>query len=51
LRVSILGAGAVAYGAAAFLARAGHDPLIWSPSGARTAALAAGEPLVARNAI
>jgi opine dehydrogenase len=41
----------VAYGAAAFLARAGHDPLIWSPSGARTAALAAGEPLVARNAI
>ena len=51
LRVSILGAGAVAYGAAAFLARAGHDPLIWSPSGTRTAALAAGEPLVARNAI
>jgi len=51
LRVSILGAGAVAYGAAAFLARAGHDPLLWSPSGKRTAALAAGEPLVARNAI
>jgi len=51
LRVSILGAGAVAYGAAAFLARAGHDPLLWSPSGARTAALAAGEPLVATNAI
>lgn len=51
MRVSILGAGAVAYGAAAFLARAGHDPLIWSPSGARTTALAAGKPLVARNAI
>src|SRR5438045_6371582 len=51
LRVSILGAGAVAYGAAAHLARAGHDPLIWSPSGARSAALAAGRPLVARNAI
>jgi opine dehydrogenase len=51
LRVSILGAGAVAYGAAAFLARAGHDPLPWSPSAKRTAALAAGEPLVARNAI
>ena len=51
LRVSILGAGAVAYGAAAFLARAGHDPLIWSPSGTRTAALAAGQRLVSRNAI
>ena len=51
LRVSILGAGAVAYGAAAFLARAGHDPLLWSPSGTRTAALAAGKPLVATNAI
>ena len=51
MRVSILGAGAVAYGAAAYLARAGHDPLLWSPSGTRTAALAAGRPLVAKNAI
>lgn len=51
LRVSILGAGAVAYGAAASLARAGHDPLLWSPSGLRTAELAAGKPLVASNAI
>jgi len=51
LRVSILGAGAVAYGAAAFLARAGHDAGVWSPSGTRTEALAAGRPLVARNAI
>jgi opine dehydrogenase len=51
LRVSILGAGAVAYGAAAYLARAGHDPMLWSPSGERTAELAAGKPLVATNAI
>jgi opine dehydrogenase len=41
----------VAYGAAACLARAGHDPMLWSPSGARTADLAAGKPLVATNAI
>jgi len=51
LRVSILGAGAVAYGAAACLARAGHDPMLWSPSGTRTADLAAGKPLVATHAI
>jgi ABC-type amino acid transport system permease subunit len=51
MRVSILGAGAIAYGTAAYLAQAGHDPMLWSPSGQRTAALAAGEPLVATNAI
>ena len=51
MRVSILGAGGVAYGTAAFLAQAGHDPMLWSPSGKRTAALAAGEPLVATKAI
>jgi opine dehydrogenase len=51
LRVSILGAGAVAYGAAAYLARAGHDPLIWSPSGTRTADLASGKALIAKNAV
>src|SRR6185295_4171983 len=51
MRVSILGAGAIAYGAAAYLAQAGHDPMLWSPSGKRTTALAAGKPLVATNAI
>jgi opine dehydrogenase len=51
MRVSILGAGAIAYGAAAHLAQAGHDPMLWSPSGQRTVALAAGQPLVATNAI
>lgn len=51
MRVSILGAGAVAYGAAAYLSQAGHDPMLWSPSGKRTAELAAGKPLIATNAI
>lgn len=51
MRVSILGAGGVAYGTAAYLSQAGHDPMIWSPSGKRTVQLAAGEPLVATNAI
>jgi opine dehydrogenase len=51
MRVSILGAGAIAYGAAAYLAQAGHDPMLWSPSGKRTAELAAGKPLIATNAI
>lgn len=51
MRVSILGAGAIAYGAAAYLAQAGHDPMLWSPSGERTKELAAAKPLVATNAI
>lgn len=51
MRVSILGAGAVAYGTAAYLIEAGHDAMIWSPSGTRTKAIAAGAPLVATGAI
>ncbi|MEK1887251.1 MAG: NAD/NADP octopine/nopaline dehydrogenase family protein [Phyllobacterium sp.] len=51
MRVSILGAGAIAYGLAAYLAKAGHDPMLWSPSGERTKALAAGELLTATGAI
>ncbi|HEU0230253.1 MAG TPA: NAD/NADP octopine/nopaline dehydrogenase family protein [Burkholderiaceae bacterium] len=51
MRVSILGAGAIAFGTAAYLARAGHDPMLWSPSGRRTRALAGGARLVARNAV
>lgn len=51
MRVSILGAGAAAYGAAAYLAQAGHDPMLWSPSGKRTAEFAAGQPLIATGAI
>ncbi|MER9953046.1 NAD/NADP octopine/nopaline dehydrogenase family protein [Mesorhizobium sp. M0047] len=51
MRVSILGAGAIAYGLAAYLAEAGHDPMLWSPSGERTKALATGESLKATGAI
>ncbi len=51
MRVGILGAGAVAYGTAAYLAQAGHEPILWSPSGKRTVELAAGTPLTATNAI
>lgn len=51
MRVSILGAGAIAYGLAAYLAEAGHDPMLWSPSGERTKRLAAGELLKATGAI
>ena len=51
MRVSILGAGAIAFGVAAYLARNGHDPMLWSPSGKRTRALAEGEALVAKGAV
>jgi opine dehydrogenase len=51
MRVAILGAGAIAYGAACYLSQAGHDPILWSPSGRRTAELAVGQPLVATGAI
>ncbi|TIS53335.1 MAG: NAD/NADP octopine/nopaline dehydrogenase, partial [Mesorhizobium sp.] len=51
MRVSILGAGAIAYGLAAYLAEAGHAPMLWSPSGQRTKALAAGELLRATGDI
>jgi opine dehydrogenase len=51
MRVGILGAGAISFGAAAYLAQAGHDPIIWSPSAKRTVELAAGRPLIASDAI
>jgi len=51
MRVSILGAGAAACGAAAHLSVMGHDPMLWSPSGRSTQALAAGAPLRASGAI
>ncbi|RUW81902.1 NAD/NADP octopine/nopaline dehydrogenase family protein [Mesorhizobium sp. M1E.F.Ca.ET.063.01.1.1] len=51
MRVSILGAGAIAYGLAAYLAGSGHSPMLWSPSGQRTKALAAGELLKATGDI
>jgi opine dehydrogenase len=51
MRVSILGAGAAACGAAAQLSVGGHDSMLWSPSGRSTEALAAGAPLRATGAI
>src|SRR5882724_2802530 len=51
MQVAILGAGAIAYGNAALLCRDGHDVTLWSPSGRRTATLAAGAPLGATGAV
>jgi opine dehydrogenase len=51
VKVGIIGAGAVAFGSAAFLAEAGHEARLWSPSGARTKALAAGAPLVSEGVV
>jgi len=51
MRVSILGAGSAAYGAAAQLFVGGHDPMLWSPSGRSTVELAKGAPLRAKSAI
>jgi opine dehydrogenase len=51
MRVCILGAGSVAFGMAAYLAQAGHEPVLWSPSGNGTAGLALGAPLTSRNAV
>ncbi|WP_298918435.1 NAD/NADP octopine/nopaline dehydrogenase family protein [uncultured Roseobacter sp.] len=50
LRIGIAGAGAVALGTAALLHKQGHQPMLWSPSGAGTAALETA-PLCATGAI
>ncbi|HKL68393.1 NAD/NADP octopine/nopaline dehydrogenase family protein [Salibaculum sp.] len=49
--VGLAGAGSIAFGTAAVLHEGGHDPMLWSPSGAGTADLAAGAPLTATGAI
>jgi opine dehydrogenase len=51
MRGAILGAGATAFNSAALLARNGHQPVLWSPSGRRTTDLAAGPPLIAGGAV
>ncbi len=51
LKVGIAGAGSVAFGNAALLEQAGHRVMLWSPSGKRTAELAAGASLVAEGAV
>ena len=50
-KVGIVGAGSVAMGTAALLHDNGHDPMLWSPSGKGTAALAGGGKLIANGAI
>jgi len=51
LRIGIVGAGAIAYGAAALLEHNGHQACLWSPSGNRTQALADGAALQAQGAL
>ena len=51
MRVAIIGAGAIGLGAAAYLCKHGHHPILWSPGGKRTEELADGAPLVASGAI
>jgi opine dehydrogenase len=51
MQVAVLGAGAIGFGTAAFLCQQGHDPILWSPSGRRTASLAAGAALTATGAV
>ncbi|WP_282061283.1 NAD/NADP octopine/nopaline dehydrogenase family protein [Roseobacter litoralis] len=50
VRIGIAGAGSVAFGTAALLHEQGHDPMLWSPSGAGTEALKTA-PLQASGAI
>jgi opine dehydrogenase len=47
----LLGAGSIAFGMAAFLESQGHSTVLWSPSGARTQALAAGARLKSSGAV
>lgn len=45
MKVAILGSGGIGLASAAWLAHHGHEPVLWSPSGAGTRELAAGESL------
>jgi opine dehydrogenase len=47
MRLAILGAGSVGFSSAVLAAQRGHEPTLWSPSGARTALLREGRKLVA----
>jgi len=51
MRVAILGAGSIGFATAALLARDGHQPILWSPSGRRTADLATGAALQASGVV
>jgi opine dehydrogenase len=45
MRVAIIGSGGIARGYAAFRAQAGHEPVLWSPSGAALRDFAGNAPL------
>lgn len=45
MRVAIIGAGGIGRGYAAYLATEGHQPVLWSPSGAALADFSGGAPL------
>lgn len=45
MRVAIIGSGGIARGYAAFLSQAGHEPVLWSPSGAALRDFAGNAPL------
>jgi len=49
--VGLAGAGSIAFGTAALLHEAGHDPMLWSPSGNSTGELAQGLALTATGAV
>ncbi|HWK44754.1 MAG TPA: NAD/NADP octopine/nopaline dehydrogenase family protein [Stellaceae bacterium] len=49
--MAVLGAGSIGFGTAAFLGERGHEPVLWSPSGGRTVALATGAALKATGAV
>jgi len=51
INVGLAGAGSVAFGTAALLCHNGHNAMLWSPSGNRTAKLADGQALKASNAL
>ncbi len=51
IRVGIAGAGSIAFGSAALLKQNGHEPMLWSPSGAGTAGLGEGRGLTAEGAV
>ncbi|MFC7400633.1 NAD/NADP octopine/nopaline dehydrogenase family protein [Chelatococcus sp. GCM10030263] len=47
MRIAIIGAGGIGRGYAVLLAREGHAPVFWSPTGAAEADFAGGKPLTA----
>ena len=49
--VGLAGAGSIAFATAALLHKAGHDPMLWSPSGKGTSELAGGAALTAVGAV